>query len=303
MKSDNPYRGVIVPMVTPLTEAHAIDREGVTRLAGLLAGAGASLFAGGTTGEGASLSLAQKEELTGLTVRAVNGRTLVYAGISGNSFPESVDAARRFAGAGADAVVANVPFCYPLNGNYTLRYFEELAEACPIPLIIYNIPGTTHYSIPLHILDRLSHHPNIAGVKDSERDQNRLDQALALWRDRCDFAHLTGWAAMSVYALQNGSDGIVPSTGNFDPGSYVAMYSAVLHGDNTMAGELQKRTNRLSALYQSNRNLSESLVALKVILSVLGICGTFMMPPVYPMEDEEEISYRKTIERELEKLR
>jgi 4-hydroxy-tetrahydrodipicolinate synthase len=303
MKKNNPYQGVIVPMATPLKEDYSIDRKGVQRLVGFLLDASASPFVAGTTGEASSLSALQKEVLVEETVKAASGRSPVYAGISGNCLPESVEAAKRFAGLGADALVANVPSYYPLTDRHVLRYFEDLAEVCPVPLIIYNIPATTHYSVPLEVLDKLSYHPNIAGLKDSERDRDRLDIALELWRERDDFVHLTGWAAMSVYALRNGSDGIVPSTGNFDPGSYVALYKAVLRGELEMAGILQEKTDRLSALYQKNRNLSESLAALKVILSVKGICGTQMMPPVYQMDREEEINYRTEIQGELEKLR
>ncbi len=294
---------MIVPMATPLKEDYSIDREAVGRLVGLLVDAGASPFVAGTTGEAASLSAAQKEVLVEETVRAVAGRSLVYAGISGNSLPESVEAARHFAGLGADVLVATVPSYYPLADHSVLRYFEDLAGACPVPLIIYNIPATTHYSIPLDVLDQLSHHPNIAGLKDSEQDRDRLDQALMRWREREDFNHLTGWGALSLYALQKGSDGIVPGTGNFDPVSYVELYKAVLRGDPETAGILQEKTDRLSALYQKGRNLSESLAALKVILSVKGICGTQMMPPVYRMDREEERNYRIVVQKELEKLR
>jgi dihydrodipicolinate synthase/N-acetylneuraminate lyase len=302
MKSKNPYRGVVVPMVTPLKEDRSVDGEGVKRLVNLLLDSGASPFAGGTTGEGVSLSVSQKEDLIDLTVRAIDGKTQVYAGLSGNSLPELAEAARRFAALGADVVVACVPGYYPLSDQAVLRFFEELADACPVPLFIYNIPATTHYSIPLRLLDQLSYHPNIAGLKDSERDQNRLDQALALWKDREDFAHLTGWAARSAEALQKGSDGIVPGTGNIDPASYAALYRAVREGNQAEAEALQQRTGRLSALYQKDRSLSESLVALKVILSVLGICGTQVMPPLYRMDREEEIRYRTMVEKELEEL-
>ena len=213
MKKNNPYKGVVVPMVSPLNEDYSIDREAVGNIVGLLLQAGASPFIAGTTGEASSLSFQQKEMLVKETVRQVDGKALVYAGISGNCLPESIEAARRFAGLGADVLVANMPSYYPLKDAYTRHYCEQLAEACPKPLIFYNIPATTGYSIPLALLEQLSYHPNIAGLKDSERDQNRLDQALALWKNREDFVHLTGWAAMSVYALKNGSDGIVPSTG------------------------------------------------------------------------------------------
>lgn len=302
IKKNNPYRGVIVPMVTPLNDDCSIDKDSVRRLVGLLLESGASPFVAGTTGEASSLSVKQKEVLVQETIRQVAGKTLVYAGISGNCLPESIEAAKRFADLGADVLVANMPSYYPLTDSRALRYFEKLAESCPVPLIVYNIPATTGYSIPLGILDKLSRHPGIAGLKDSERDQERLDQALNLWKNRADFVHLTGWAAMSVYALKNGSDGIVPSTGNFAPLQYVNLYQAVRSGNWQEAERLQEETDKQSALYQKGRSLSESLAALKVIMSVKGICGTQMMPPLYKMDQEEEDQYRKEIEAELVKL-
>jgi len=302
MKKNNPYRGVIVPMVTPLNDDYSIDKDSVGRLVGLLLESGASPFIAGTTGEASSLSVRQKEILVKETVRQVAGKALVYAGIAGNCLPESIEAAKRFADLGADVLVANMPSYYPLKESCTMRYCEQLAEACPIPLIVYNIPATTGYSIPLDLLDKLSHHPGIAGLKDSEKDQERLDQALNLWKNRADFVHLTGWAAMSVYALKNGSDGIVPSTGNFAPLQYVNLYQAARSGNWQEAERLQEETDKQSALYQKGRSLSESLAALKVIMSVKGICGTQMMPPLYKMDQEEEDQYRKEIEAELANL-
>lgn len=299
MKKNNPYKGVIVPMVTPLNDDYSIDRNSVERIINLFLESGSSPFIVGTTGEASSLSIDQKEILVKETVKHVAGKTLVYAGISGNCLSESVFAAKRFSDLGADVLVANLPSYYPLKESYTMRYCEQLAEACPRPLIIYNITSTTHYSIPLDLLEKLSYHPNIVGLKDSERDEERLNKAMAMWKERDDFAHLTGWAAMSSYALQNGSDGIVPSTGNFAPGMYARLYEAVINGNIDEAEHLQKITNELSALYQKGRNLSESLSALKVIMSVKGLCGTEMMPPVYRMESEEEQNFRKEIKKEI----
>lgn len=302
MEKDNPYKGVIVPMVTPLNDDYSVDREGVGKIVNLLLDAGASPFIAGTTGEASSLSFQQKEVLVKETVKQVAGKTLVYAGISGNCLPESIDAAKRFADLGADVLVANMPSYYPLKDAFTLRYCEQLAEACSKPLIFYNITATTGYSIPLDILEKLSYHPNIVGLKDSERDQDRLDKALSLWKNREDFAHLIGWAAMSVYALKNGSDGIVPSTGNFAPVPYVELYEAARAGDWKLAETLQQKTNDLSALYQKGRSLSESLAALKVIMNEKGLCGTQMMPPIYRMEEKEEAAFIQEIGKELENI-
>jgi 4-hydroxy-tetrahydrodipicolinate synthase len=300
MKKNNPYRGVIVPVVTPLNDDYSVDKTGVGNIVSLLLESSASPFIAGTTGEGSSLSFQQKEVLVKETVTQVGGKGLVYAGISANCLSESIEAAKRFAGLGANVLVANMPSYYPLKDAYTMRYCEQLAEACPMPLIFYNITATTGYSIPLNLMEKLSYHPNIVGLKDSERDQERLDQALILWKDREDFVHLTGWAAMSVYALKNGSDGIVPSTGNFAPVPYVELYEAALAGNWERAGILQQKTNDLSALYQKGRSLSESLASLKVIMSMKKLCGTQMMPPIYPMKDEAEAAFMKEIEKELE---
>lgn len=286
-------------MVTPLNDDYSIDKKAVGSIVSLLLDSGACPFIAGTTGEGSSLSFQQKEVLVNETVMQVNGKALVYAGISSNCLPESIEAAKRFADLGTDVLVANMPSYYPLNDTYALRYCEELAEACPKPLIFYNITATTGYSIPLSLLEKLSHHPNVVGLKDSERDKDRLDLALNLWKDREDFAHLIGWAAMSVYALKNGSDGIVPSTGNFSPELYVQLYQAALNGDWELAETLQQKTDGLSALYQKGHSLGESLAALKVIMSVKGICGTQMMPPIYRMGPEEENQYRKEVVAEL----
>jgi len=298
MDKHHPYKGVIVPVVTPLNDDFSIDERSLKRIISLITESGASPFLAGTTGEASSLTLSQKEVLVAETVRQAEGKTLVYAGISGNCLPDTIEAGKRFADLGADVLVANMPSYYPLNETYAMRYCERLAEASPRPLIFYNIPATTGYSMPLALLDKLSYHPGVAGLKDSERDQDRLDQALELWKNRADFVHLTGWAAMSVYALQNGSDGIVPSTGNFAPRQYADLYRRAMEGNWEMAEALQKETDRLSSLYQRGRNLSESLAALKVIMSVRGLCGTQMMPPICRMEPQEEEKYRTEMEKE-----
>ena len=279
MKKTKKYAGVIVPMVSPVNEDLSIDRASTHKLVKHILEAGACPFVLGTTGEASSLSLSQKKALVKETVAEVGGKTLVYAGISSNCLQESKELAQSFSGLGVDVLVTNLPSYYPLNEALVLKYCEQLADACPKPLFLYNIPATTNYSIPINILEKLSYHPNIVGIKDSERNQERLCQSIELWKDRDDFSHLLGWAAMSSFALKLGSDGIVPSTGNFEPNLYVQLYKSILRGECFQAEELQKITNELSALYQRGRNLSESLRALKLMLSTRGLCGHTNAPP------------------------
>ena len=291
------YTGVIVPMVTPFTEALAIDLNAVEKILDTFLKANVSPFVNGTTGESASISEAQKAVLVKATVEKVQHKTLVYAGISGNCLQESIDNAKKYADMGADVVVAHIPFYFPMSPDQMLRYFAQLADKVPCPLILYNMPITTKQSIPLNVIDQLSRHPNIAGTKDSEKGIERLDESLKLWSDRTDFVHLTGCALQSAYALQHGSDGLVPSTGNLTPKLYRDLYESAIAGDFKKAFELQDKTNLISEIYQKDRNLSQSLHALKVMMSAYGLCRPFVMPPMYDLDiPSQELIKEKTIQ-------
>lgn len=282
------YCGVIVPMITPFTEELKVDLQAVERILDTFLKANVSPFLVGTTGESVSIQDSEKLRLIETAVKFINHKTIVYAGISSNCLQESIDNAKTYAGFGVDAVVAHLPFYYPMADDLMLRYFEELANNVPCPLILYNIPITTRQSIPLEVIEKLSHHPNIAGIKDSEKGLERLDKSLELWRNRNDFVHLMGAAVQSAYALLNGSDGIIPSTGNITPKLYRQMYLAAIDKDAVKVNELQELTNKISEIYQKDRSLSRSIPALKVMMSVYGLCEPYALPPMYTMEPEEQ---------------
>jgi 4-hydroxy-tetrahydrodipicolinate synthase len=171
------------------------------------------------------------------------------------------------------------------------KYFEELADAISLPLIIYNIPATTHMSIPLEVIEELSYHPNIVATKDSERNQDRLIRSQDLWSERNDFGHFLGWAAKSAEGLIGGSDGLIPSTGNLVPKLYQSMLKAVEDGDFDEAYQLQEFSDIVGDLYQKGKTLGESLWALKVLMRENGLCEAVVMPPLQPMStaDEEQL--------------
>lgn len=293
---------VIVPMVSPFTADHSIDEAAVVRMSEMFVTAGVSVFILGTTGEGDSMSTEQRDTLLKLTVKAVNGRSEIYAGLTGNSLFGCIEDARKYADSGASYLVAKLPSYYPMDETQMLRYLERLADSVNIPMFIYNIPATTHHSIPLSVIDQLSHHPNISGLKDSERDIDRLDESIRLWSERNDFDFLVGWAPMSVYGLIRGANGIVPSTGNLCPEWYVQMINCVRSGDEEKAMQFQEKTDRISALYQKGRSLSQSIPALKMMMKMKGLCSGEILPPMFPMTSEEEETYISEVKNEWKKL-
>ena len=161
------YSGVVVPMVTPFTPAGGIDEPAVGRIVDHLIGSGiGGIFPLGTTGESASIHSNDRRQLVAATVKHVNDRATVYAGISGNCFRESVDAAAAYKALGVAAVVAHMPSYYPLSDAEIEAYFLRLADSVALPLVLYNIPATTHHSISLDSVDRLRKHANIVAIKD-----------------------------------------------------------------------------------------------------------------------------------------
>ncbi|HWJ91823.1 MAG TPA: dihydrodipicolinate synthase family protein, partial [Flavisolibacter sp.] len=239
-------------------------------------------------GEAASIPFAMNKELIEAAGKLKEGKDVLYAGISSNVLEESIALAAHSFDCGVDVVVATLPSYYSLSAPAMMKYMEVLAEKVSGPLIIYNIPSTTHMSIPLDVIDRLSYHPNIVGTKDSERNEQRLDQSIQLWKNRKDFSHFLGWAARSADAILAGSDGLVPSTGNFDPKLYAALYRAATEGKSDQAFALQKLSDVLGELYQQGRTLGESLWALKVLMKALGLCSSHVLPPIYEGSIEEE---------------
>ncbi len=191
---------------------------------------------------------------------------MLYAGISSNVFEEAVDFAKLCADHAVDAVAATLPSYYPLTDSQMQSYFEQLADAIPVPLIIYNIPATTHMSIPLAVIDELSMHENIVAVKDG---------------------HFLGWAAKSAIALIGGSDGLIPSTGNFVPGVFSGMWNAFRDNNFKEVYAMQLQSDRYGNIYQADKTLGQSLWALKVLMHAKGLCGEVVMPPLQPMSDDE----------------
>lgn len=289
------YNGVVVPMVTPVTAGGLLDKPAVERIIESFVESGVNPLLMGTTGEGNSVSTIQGQELIETAIHAAKGKITIYAGLTGNCFIEQLRQAGYYTAAGADVIVATLPSYYALTPDQMYNYYAKLADAIKGPLMLYNIAATTHMSIPVDVIERLSHHPNIVGLKDSERDMERMEKCIAIANGRDDFAYFCGWAAQSAKSLELGGNGIVPSTGNFVPEMFAELYNAAINGDMETAYRLQDETNEIAKLYQAGRTLGQSLTALKVMMSTKGLCTPDMLMPLTRLSAEEEAEIIKTL--------
>ncbi len=298
MRKQKKYSGIIVPMITPFDDDYHIDLKAVEKIIENFIAADSSTLLFGTTGETASITQEQKNRYVKEVVKRFEGKNKIYAAVSDNSFEDAVSAAKTYLDSGVEAVVVLLPGYYPITDDQMMNYYEKFVESINGPMFLYNIPATTSLSIPLEIINELSRHERIIGVKDSERDYERLTKSIEMWKDREDFSHFIGWGAQCFNGMWLGSDGIVPSTGNFEIQIYKDMYRAVLNDNKEQGEKSQNISMEMASVYQKDKILSQSLPALKVMMNEVGLCGTKVKLPFTQLSKTEEDKIRK-LTREL----
>lgn len=287
MKKQKQYHGVIAPLVTPVTETGHIDEGSVERLIDFVIDAKSYPFILGTTGEIALNSFKNREHLAKITAEKVNGRSTLFAGITDNCVENTIEASKKYADYGVDVFVVHLPYFFPLTNDLMIKYFENVADNSPRPIIIYNIVSITHMSIPVEVLEKMSHHPNIVGLKDSEKDWERHVRQANLFKDREDFVLFIGWTNKSSESLLMGYDGIIPNTANIVPRLFQSLYEAALNGNENEALKFQAKAEELSELVQNNRTMTRTIPELKAIMNHLNICSPYVLPPLEKLEEQK----------------
>ncbi len=217
--TDSPFRGVIPPVVIPLTEKRQLDLEALERSINRMIEAGVDgLFFLGSSGEVAFLTDAQRYHVLQEAVAMVHGRVPVLAGIIDMETLRVVDQAKRAAGYGVDALVATAPF-YALGGPKEVeRHSRAIREHTDLPLFAYDLPACVHTKLDPTMLVRLGEDGVLQGVKDSSGDDVSF-RWLCLQNE--DAGHplqlLTGHEVVVDGAYLGGADGSVPGLANIDP--------------------------------------------------------------------------------------
>lgn len=289
---------VIVPMLSPLASPGGADNGAACRLADHIVGGGChGLLLGGTNGEGPSLAVDQRILQIETIIAHTAGRGMVYAGIADTCFDDAVKIGRASLRAGAAAVVAHPPPCFIINAAETEAYYLKLVEAVGGPFFIYNMPLTTGISIPLEVVERLSRHPLVLGIKDSEGNGERQQRLAETHKDRADFAVFCGAMAHSARALAAGAIGNVPSAGNLDPAACRRLVDLSLD-PSTPPAELaaaRERVAAVSKVYQQGRQLPAQVSALKACANLMGLCGAAMLPPLLATPSPERAALRECL--------
>jgi 4-hydroxy-tetrahydrodipicolinate synthase len=295
-----PLKGVIPPVVTPLLEDDILDAAAFERVLNRGIDAGIhGVFILGTTGEGPALSQRLRREVIQAATRVVQQRVPVLVGVTDTSLVDSLALAAFAAEAGADAVVTAGPSYFPASQSDLVRYMEQFAESCELPVFLYNMPSHTKVSFEADTVRRLADVPRIVGVKDSSAQMLFFQQLLAISSERPDFTVLMGPEELLAEAVLLGGHGGVCGGANLCPELYVELYDAAAAGDLRRVMKLQHRVMRLSArIYSLGEAPSAYLAGLKAALAGIGIGNGGLAPPAASLWPER----RAEVEQHLRDL-
>ncbi|MEJ4112897.1 dihydrodipicolinate synthase family protein [Corynebacterium kroppenstedtii] len=286
------FRGVIPPVVTPLTDDREFDRASFTTNIDRLIDAGVhGLFFLGSSGEVAFSTDRRRDEIVEAAIEQVNGRVPVLVGCIDTETERVIEHARRAADRGADAIVATAPF-YALGGMTEVeQHFRLIHDAVDVPLFAYDIPVCVHTKLPGDLLVRLGQEGVLAGVKDSSGDDVSFR---FLVQDNNDAGHplqvLTGHEVVVDGAYLAGADGSVPGLANVNPEVYVRQWRAYENGDWDAVRKAQDEAARLMRIVTVTSGVTgfgAGVGAFKTAMKLLGVCESNQMPnPVAALEGD-----------------
>ncbi|MCA1634591.1 MAG: dihydrodipicolinate synthase family protein [Acidobacteria bacterium] len=266
-------RGILVPFPTPFDAGGEVDaralRANIERwnLTGV-----SGYVALGSTGERVHLDERERLGVVEAARGAVPHELAFVVGVGEQSTRATIADARRMAGAGADAVLVLTPHFYrgAMTADVLCEYFSAIADASPVPILLYNIPQNTGVALAPEVVARLSLHENIRGLKDSSGDMLALIETLRLvGPERDDFVVMTGHGGALYAALCAGARGAILAVGCAAPELCVAVSEAVEAGDYGRARALQARLAPLAAAVTTRYGIG----GLKAALDLLGYAG------------------------------
>jgi 4-hydroxy-tetrahydrodipicolinate synthase len=290
------FSGVIPPIITPFGE-DGLEVNAVDRIVEHLIGGGVNgIFVLGTTGEGPSLSKKIQYEMVRQVCATVKGRVPVLVNVTDCCFQESLCLAQHAAQCEAAAVVSAVPYYFPLTQHEALRWFQELASASAVPVVLYNMPSCVGLNLERETVRELSKHSNIVGIKDSSGDLDYFRGLCVDFRNSCnEFSVLLGPEELIPSAVEEGAHGSVCGGANLLPHVYVQLYSACTQGN-------RKDIERLSAIveemfehiYRDERGDMKLIAGLKYALKACGLLSSEAVAP--PLSDASEAHCKAILE-------
>jgi 2-dehydro-3-deoxy-D-pentonate aldolase len=304
LKLPLPLRGIVPPLVTPLTDAGEFDARSFARLIDRVIDGGVhGIFLLGTTGEFCSLSAETRRQVIKEGCQTAARRVPVIVNVSDTSIDESLRLTQYAASAGAAAVAFCPPYYFPVTQEDLLRYGWKFAEAADLPVFLYNIPQNAHVEFEAATVQRLAELPKVAGLKNSNGNVEYIAKVSRIKARRPDFSLLVGTEEIMMTAMEAGADGSVCGGANMFPALYVKLFDAMENKRLPQAREIQELIARIAKeIYSVGPGETSYFRGLKGALAQLGVCGDSLAEPFTVFNAEEKQELRMRLNRLLPEL-
>lgn len=285
--------GVYAPVATIFGEDGELDLDGFSSNLDVYATSkldGVVIL--GSNGEYALLDTEEKLRLIESGVKAIGGRKRVMAGTGTESTRSTIALTQRAAELGIDYALIVTPYYYKPRYDHTayLNHFKAVADASPVPVLIYVMAAYTGVDLASSLVTELSGYPNIAGIKDSGGNAPKVGEMIAGAAD--GFAVLAGSANFLYPALCLGATGGILALGNVAPAPCKQIQCLFEAGDHTAARALQLKMLAPNAAVTTKHGIP----GLKVALDTVGLKGGAPRSPLRPLSEAEAADVRKTLE-------
>ena len=281
--SASPLRGAITALVTPFLPGGALDEPALRALVAWQIAEGIDgLVPVGSTGEAATLTLAERVRVVAITAEVAAGRVPVIAGAGANDTAVAIENSRALSAAGATHLLHVSPAYSKPPQRGLLAHFRAVADAAPRPVVLYNVPGRTASNMEVDTTLALAEHDNIVAMKEASGNLAQIAEIIR--RRPAGFSVLSGDDPLTLGVMMHGGEGIISVVSNAAPASMRALAAAAAAGDLARARELHDRLSPLfaAAFVESNP------IPIKAALAMMGRIGNVLRLPLVPLEARHE---------------
>ncbi len=274
------FSGSATALVTPFSEGN-VDYAAMARLVNFQLSEGTNaLVVCGTTGEPSTMTEKEQLETIRFVVEEVGGSVPVIAGAGGNDTGAVVEASKKIADTGADSILSVTPYYNKTTQAGLVKHYEVIADASPLPAIVYNVPGRTGLNLEPETMATIAKHPNIVGLKEANADITKIMETFQLVAGNVPIYSGNDDHVYPLLAL--GGQGVISVASNIIPGQMRELTAAYLQGDSGTSLQIQMRLLPLIKALFTEVNP----IPIKAALAKMGYIEDELRLPLVPLSPE-----------------
>ena len=279
----NIFKGTGIALITPFNEDKSIDYASLERIVNHVIDNGADfLVALGTTSEAPTLTNEEKKQVVDTILKTNAQRLPVLLGMGGNNTQAVIEAIQSQDFTGIQGILSVVPYYNKPNQRGMKAHFEAIANASPVPVILYNVPGRVGVNLQAATCVELAQHPNIVAVKEAS---GNLQQIMEILRDKpADFDVLSGDDGITQPLMALGATGVISVAANAYTKPFSRMMRAMKEGRTDEALKLHYAMMRKNQLIFADGNPA----GIKCLMSQMGLCKNVLRLPLVTVNEKVE---------------